>query len=155
MFKPACFGLLIASALSIFAMPAQSQPVQRQQPNILFIFTDHHANAAISAYGSAVNKTPNIDRIANEGVRFDNCLVTNSICGPSRAVILTGKYSHINGFCTNSDTFDGSQPTFIKMLRDAGYSTAIVGKWHLVSEPTGFDYWKRPGRPRHLPTTPV
>ncbi len=141
MFKPACFGLLIASALSIFAMPAQSQPVQRQQPNILFIFTDDHANAAISAYGSAVNKTPNIDRIANEGVRFDNCLVTNSICGPSRAVILTGKYSHINGFCTNSDTFDGSQPTFIKMLHDAGYSTAIVGKWHLVSEPTGFDYW--------------
>ncbi|MEZ6193630.1 MAG: sulfatase [Phycisphaerales bacterium] len=116
-------------------------PAAPDRPNILFIFTDDHASAAISAYGSAINQTPNLDRIANEGVRFENCLVTNSICGPSRAVILTGKYSHINGFCTNVDRFDGSQPTFIKMLHDAGYTTAIVGKWHLVSDPTGFDYW--------------
>ncbi len=114
---------------------------QNDRPNIIFIFTDDHASAAISAYGSAVNQTPNIDRIAEQGVRFDNCLVTNSICGPSRAVILTGKYSHANGFLTNVNTFDGSQPTYTKMLRDAGYQTAIVGKWHLKSEPTGFDYW--------------
>lgn len=111
------------------------------RPNIIFIFTDDHASAAISAYGSVINQTPNIDRIAQEGVRFENCLVTNSICGPSRATILTGKYSHENGFYTNKDTFDGEQPTFIKMMRASGYQTAIVGKWHLKSAPTGFDYW--------------
>lgn len=116
-------------------------PAAADRPNILFIFTDDHASAAIGAYGSVVNQTPNLDRIANEGVRFENCLVTNSICGPSRAVILTGKYSHQNGFYTNKDTFDGGQPTFIKILHDVGYQTAIVGKWHLKSDPTGFDYW--------------
>ncbi len=116
-------------------------PAAADRPNILFIFTDDHASAAIGAYGSVINQTPNLDRIANQGVRFENCLVTNSICGPSRAVILTGKYSHKNGFHTNEDTFDGGQPTFIKLMRDAGYQTAIVGKWHLISEPTGFDYW--------------
>ncbi len=111
------------------------------RPNILFVFADDHASMAISAYGSVINRTPNIDRLAQQGVRFDNCLVTNSICGPSRAAILTGKYSHENGFYTNKDTFDGSQQTFVKLLRGAGYQTAIVGKWHLRSEPTGFDYW--------------
>lgn len=111
------------------------------QPNIVFIFSDDHASQAISAYGSKINSTPNIDRIANEGMRFDRCLVTNSICGPSRAVILTGKYSHLNGFRQNGNRFDGSQPNFAKMLQVAGYQTAIFGKWHLVTDPTGFDDW--------------
>ena len=113
-----------------------------KRPNILFIFTDDHGYQAISAYGSNRNKTPNIDRIASEGIRFENCFVTNSICGPSRAVILTGKHSHLNGFMTNGDRFDGSQQTFPKLLQKKGYQTAIFGKWHLKSDPTGFDKWK-------------
>ncbi len=111
------------------------------KPNIVFIFSDDHAYQAISAYGSTVNKTPNIDRIANAGMRFDRCLVTNSICGPSRAVILTGKYSHLNGFFQNGNRFDGSQQTFPKLLQSAGYQTAVFGKWHLGTDPTGFDEW--------------
>ncbi|MDA0838430.1 MAG: sulfatase [Planctomycetota bacterium] len=111
------------------------------RPNILFVFTDDHAAHAISAYGSKVNKTPNMDRLANEGMLFRNCYVTNSICGPSRAVILTGKHSHLNGFIHNGNTFNGEQQTFPKLLRNAGYQTAIVGKWHLGSTPTGFDYF--------------
>ncbi len=112
-----------------------------KKPNILFIFTDDHASHAISAYGSQINKTPNIDRIANEGILFENCFCTNSICAPSRAVILTGKHSHLNGVPTNRERFDGSQQTFPKILQDVGYQTAMIGKWHLKSDPTGFDYW--------------
>ncbi|MHC5023118.1 MAG: sulfatase family protein [Planctomycetota bacterium] len=110
------------------------------RPNILFIFADDHAYQAISAYGSAVNETPRIDELAREGMLFRHCLVTNSICGPSRAVVLTGKYSHLNGFRRNGQRFDGSQPTFPKMLRRSGYETAVIGKWHLGSAPTGFDH---------------
>jgi arylsulfatase A-like enzyme len=110
------------------------------RPNILFIFTDDHASHSISSYGSKINTTPNLDRIANEGMLFRNCFCTNSICGPSRAVIITGKHNHLNGFIHNGLTFDGSQQTFPKLLRKVGYQTAIVGKWHLRSAPTGFDY---------------
>jgi len=116
-----------------------------ERPNILFLFTDDHATQAISAYGgplSEIAPTPHLDRIAKEGMLFRKCYVTNSICGPSRAVVLTGKYSHLNGFRTNGDVFDGSQQTAPKLLQKAGYQTAIVGKWHLGSEPTGFDHYE-------------
>ena len=128
---------LAAFLLTIVACVAAAD----NRPNILFIMSDDHAFQAMSCYGSKVNKTPNLDRIANEGMRFDRCFVTNSICGPSRAVILTGKYSHLNGFERNGRTFDGSQQTVAKLLRKEGYQTAVVGKWHLRSLPTGFDYY--------------
>ncbi len=110
-------------------------------PNIIFIMSDDHAAQAMSCYGSKINKTPNLDRLAKEGMLFRNCFCTNSICAPSRAVILTGKYSHINGVTDNNVEFDGGQQTFPKLLQKAGYETAVIGKWHLKSEPTGFDYW--------------
>ena len=104
--------------------------------------SDDHSEAAISAYGSNLISTPNIDRIANEGARFNNSFVTNSICAPSRAVLLTGKYSHLNGVLDNNQIFDGEQETFPKILQEAGYETSMIGKWHLKSKPTGFDNWK-------------
>lgn len=116
--------------------------VPKRQPNILFLFTDDHTFQAISAYGSKINKTPNIDRIAKEGAVFERCFCCNSICAPSRAAILTGKHSNANGLMTNINTFDGSQQTFPKLLQRAGYQTALTGKWHLKSEPQGFDYWE-------------
>src|SRR5688500_18936748 len=110
-------------------------------PNIIFIMSDDHAYQAISAYGSKLLQTPNIDRIAREGALMQNSFVTNSVCSPSRAVILTGKYSHLNGLRDNGTFFDSSQQTLPKIFQANGYRTAVVGKWHLWSQPTGFDYW--------------
>jgi arylsulfatase A-like enzyme len=115
------------------------------RPNIVFILSDDHAAHAISAYGSRINETPNIDRIAREGMLFRNCFCTNSVCAPSRATILTGQYGHKNGVTTLQTPFDGRRNHFVKMLQRSGYQTAIIGKWHLghggESDPTGFDYW--------------
>ncbi|NUM54226.1 MAG: sulfatase [Candidatus Hydrogenedentes bacterium] len=111
-------------------------------PNILFVFSDDHALQAIGAYGSRINQTPNIDRIAREGALFLRNSCGNSICAPSRATVLTGKHSHANGMRSNADTFNGDQTTFPKLLQHAGYATALIGKWHLVTDPTGFDHWE-------------
>jgi arylsulfatase A-like enzyme len=118
-------------------------------PNILFIFSDDHAAHAIGAYGSnhsnpelhAYIQTPNIDRLAEEGMLFTNAFCTNAICGPSRAAILTGKHSHLNGMLNNDTVFNAAQQTFPKILQAGGYATAWIGKWHLFSDPGGFDYW--------------
>ncbi len=115
------------------------------RPNILLIVSDDHAAHAISVYGSQINRTPHLDALAAEGARFRSCFCTNSLCAPSRATILTGTYSHINGVRSLWEYFDAAQPTFISVLHAAGYQTAIVGKWHLGHgprhDPQGFDYW--------------
>ncbi len=118
-----------------------AQAREERPPNILFIISDDHAAHAVSCYGSRINQTPHIDRLARGGVRFANCFCTNAICAPSRATILTGQYSHRNGVMDNAVAFDGGQPTWPKLLQTAGYQTALVGKWHLKSAPTGFDSW--------------
>jgi arylsulfatase A-like enzyme len=126
----------LAAASTLAAQP------QTKPPNIIFIMSDDHAAHAISAYGSKINQTPNIDRLAQAGMRFDNCFVTNSICTPSRACILTGQYSHLNGVKTLNDQIDPAKIHLAHHLRNAGYQTAMIGKWHLQTEPQGFDHWK-------------
>lgn len=135
-----CLSISIFSACTSVFTPS-TLAAQSQRPNIIFIMTDDHANRAVSCYDNSLIRTPNIDRIAREGVKFENSFVTNSICTPVRAILLTGKYSHLNGVRDNADSFDGSQTTFPKLLQQAGYQTAIIGKWHLKSAPTGFDHW--------------
>lgn len=128
---------------NLFLLLILCNNVFSQRPNIIMIVSDDHAYQAISAYGSTLTSTPNIDRIAGEGALFSNAYVTNSICGPSRAVLLTGKYSHKNGFRDNlKPNFNGAQDIFSKRLQQAGYQTAWIGKWHLGSIPTGFDYFQ-------------
>ncbi len=136
---PTLLAVAVVLGCSAVASGAERQPAGR--PNIIYIMADDHAAHALSCYGSKINKTPNLDRLADEGMLFRNCFCTNSICAPCRAVVLTGKYSHLNGVIDNRRTFDGSQQTVAKLLQKAGYQTAMVGKWHLKSAPTGFDYW--------------
>ena len=132
-----------ATLSSLAACGTLKKPVSeaKKPMNIVYIMCDDHSFQTISAYDQRYTQTPNIDRIAREGVRFTNSFVANSLSGPSRACMLTGKHSHANGFTDNTTVFDGSQQTFPKLLRENGYQTAMIGKWHLVSEPTGFDHW--------------
>jgi len=137
---------LEAMKFLLFLALLTSSVSAKERPNILFLFSDDHALEAISAYGGRLREaapTPNLDRIARDGAIFTRSFCGNSICGPSRASILTGKHSHINGFLDNDwARFDGSQTTFPKLLQKVGYQTALIGKWHLVSQPTGFDHWE-------------
>src|SRR5947208_12651658 len=125
--RPAAVLLLAFSALASAGNRSMAADAP-QRPNILLIYCDDHAYQAVSAYGFGLNQTPNIDRLGAQGMRFDRCLTTYSLCGPARACVLTGKYSHLNGFYNNYNSrFDGSQVTLPKLLREAGYQIAIVG----------------------------
>ncbi len=138
---------LLSRSMALVALGAGCTACQKEKlmepsrPNIIFIMSDDHAYQAISAYGHGLNNTPNIDRLAREGVIFSSACVTNSICAPSRATLLTGKYNHLNGKVDNRKPFDWNQPNFAKLLQGAGYQTALIGKIHLDGDPQGFDYW--------------
>ena len=137
--------LLLLLSLLIYLTSCQtkeSKSTNDTRPNIIFIMTDDHSYQTFSAYEKRYIQTPNLDRIAQEGVLFKNSFVTNSICAPSRAVMLTGKHSHLNGQLDNRMRFDSSQATVPKYLQQAGYQTALIGKWHLKSRPTGFDHYE-------------
>jgi len=142
---PVKFSLLACVVTSTaFVAGNVSAEGAAKQPNIVFIMSDDHAANAVSSYQgrlSSVFKTPNIDRLATEGVRFDGMYANNSICTPSRAAILTGQYSHTNGIRTLDEPFNRKKDNMAKQLKAAGYQTAIIGKWHLTTEPSGFDYY--------------
>jgi len=133
----------VFTAFALFSSGCGSHQTgsSREKPNIIFIMSDDHATQALSCYGSRLIETPNLDQLAADGMLFNKAFVTNSICAPSRAVILTGKHSHLNGVPNNHARFDSSQVSFPKILQKNGYQTAMIGKWHLKSQPTGFDYW--------------
>ena len=140
------FLLVLCLMLWLSGCSSKIEKHSHERPNIVFIMSDDHAFQAISAYGGILKDlapTPNIDRLADQGMLFNHCLVTNSICGPSRATILSGKYSHMNGFIDNTagSKFDFTQQTYAKVLQQAGYKTAVIGKLHLGDTPTGFDYY--------------
>ncbi len=130
----------ILAALAGCAVGAPGDPAPAH-PNIVFVYADDHAQRAVGAYGSPLAETPNIDRLAAEGVRFTNSFVANSICGPARATILTGLHSHVNGKTTNGQGFRDELPSWAKLMQASGYQTAMVGKWHLSTTPSGFDHW--------------
>ena len=133
----------VASVAAVGSLVSCQQNKEPQRPNIVYIMTDDHTAQMMSCYDTRYIETPNLDRIARDGVRFTNSFVTNSLSGPSRACMFTGKFSHKNGFTDNTTCkFDGSQQTMPKLLQQAGYQTAIVGKWHLETLPTGFDFWE-------------
>lgn len=117
-------------------------PKLARRPNIVLIYSDDHASAAVSSYSEELIQTPHLDRLAHEGLRFTSAFCTNALCGPARAVVLTGQHSHINGFLDNRSSFDATRNTFPKILQKNGYETAVIGKWHLKSEPVGFDFWE-------------
>ncbi|KLT65804.1 sulfatase [Pedobacter sp. BMA] len=131
--------------MGFISVCGSAQQLKAQQipnrPNIIFILSDDHAYQTVGAYGAKIAKTPNIDRLAKQGVRFNNAVVTNAICGPSRATLLTGKYSHKNGYPLNEQKFDTNQTLFSVLLQQASYQTAWLGKWHLGNLPKGFDYY--------------
>ena len=134
-------GMVVLSAVTTACQQADKQ--EKKQYNIVYIMTDDHTAQMMSCYDTRYMETPNLDRIANEGVRFTNSFVANSLSGPSRACMITGKHSCGNKFYDNTTcVFDSAQQTFPKLLQKAGYQTAIIGKWHLESLPSGFDYWQ-------------
>lgn len=149
--------LLAFTGLLLLGSCTSNEPTsntEKKAPNIIFIMADDHATAAVSAYGSRLSeilKTPSLDRIANEGALLNNCFAANSICTPSRATILTGQHSHENGVRTLNDTLSINKRTFIESFKNNGYETAMIGKWHLHSEPQYFDYYEvLPGQGRYI-----